>query len=182
MNFYQAIQELLIRFFIHPFHKPETISYKTAFQKARSAIVICPDINLLGPIHDKMSKIFSRMKTTYVIALSRNQVPEQIPLKAPVYFIPHYSLFKIGRNEHYSALKNQSFDILLDFSQKPLVLSMLLSRKLLPGLSFGLKKEYSQNYYNLQYSIDQSQSPDRQLKSIFEFLEKITPGKSQTSD
>ncbi len=177
-----TIEQTLIRFFIHPLIKDETVNFKAHLKDAKQVL-------LLGfsgktfKAHRSIIKAFTLLfpKASRTILISdddeRSTKGKKVKKEQNVSIVtmelkrPH--LWYLMRSELLKKMRDESYDVLLDLNPNFSSLGAYLCRTLHPPVRIGFMKPTGHRFYNVEYNGDPGGSfPDR-LEGLFLFIDYL---------
>jgi hypothetical protein len=182
MTFGEKTSIALIRLFVRPSRRNDSISFRTEIRKAKRVLVCCPkDENLLSkrsPIAD-LVRLFPRddvvlLGPEFPVDRSRNAtggIIDHPPVAFPDLGKPNY--WTMRRSQSLSAFSKNSFDLLIDLDPDPNLLHFYLCRIINSSIRIGLEKPYGNVFYNFQYNTRSSSSRETLLKNLIRFLQNV---------
>ena len=182
MTLQEIISRGLMRFFVPPISRNQTVDFKTHLKEAARVLISCPDGKEIFCCSATVAKFANLFPREGLIILCPNVEKYSIEkyklqqlLNSPIHFpdVTKHSLWSIFKSRTLKQLEQNHFDLLLDLNPHFSLLNLYLCRLLRPPLRIGFAKPHSKRLYNLQYNGKPGTSYGNKLEGLLRLLQSL---------
>ena len=175
-------EEALLRIFINPHFKNETVDFKARFKDAKRLLISYPpglEFNECRPMLDVFTELFPRQNLTILHFDEKKYSPQKTHIHRQLYpyltlpDIPRHSLRSFAKSKSLKTLRQITFDVLFDLDPNFNLLNAYLCRTLKPPLRMGFKKSCSSRYYNIEYNVETNTSYSSKLQGLINMVQSM---------